>query len=168
MQRTHWSLAAVTLALVIGACSGSESLSPAPSTDLEGGAGGTHHGDAAIVTGPSTPPQVPPVVASFSLSGTVYGREAGPDTTQVVGVPNVQVTLVKIAGVTGDTLVPSVTVTSTSTDASGAYRVANLAPAYYRIDVTAPAGSPYTNGGSGIGPARQTEITLNISLARKP
>jgi len=166
MQRTHWSLATVTLALVIGACSGSESLSPAPSTDLEGG--GTHHGDTAIVTGPSTPRQVPPVVASFSLSGTVYGHEAGPDTTQVVGVPNAQLTLVKIAGVNGDTLVPSVTVTSTSADASGAYRVANLAPAYYRIDVTAPAGSPYANGGSGIGPARKTEITLNISLARKP
>lgn len=166
MRTTHWSLSIVTIAMVIGACSGSESLSPAPSTDLEGG--GTHRNDTAVVTGPSTPPQLPPVVASFSLSGIVYGHEAGLDTTQMTTVPNAQLTLVKIAGVNGDTLVPSVTVTSTSTDANGAYRVENLAPAYYRIDVAAPAGSPYANGGSGIGPARQTEITLNISLARKP
>ena len=167
MRRTHWSLAVVTIAMAIGACSGSESLSPAPSTDLQGG-GGTHSNDTAIVTGPSTPPQVPPVVASFSLSGIVYGHQAGPDTTQVVVVPNTQLTLVKIAGVNGDTLVPSVTVASTTTDANGSYRLGNLAPAYYRIDVTAPAGSPYANGVSGIGPARQTEIALNISLARKP
>lgn len=167
MRTTLWTLVAVTAAVIVGACSGSESLSPAPSTDLRGG-GGTHSGDTAIVSGPSKPPEVPPVVASFALSGTVFGHEAGPDTTQVSAVPNAQLTLVKIAGVNGDTLVPSITVTSTTTDARGTYRLENLAPAYYRIDVTAPAGSVFANGTSGIGPARQTEITLNISLARKP
>ena len=167
MRTTGWGLAAVTAAVIIGACSGGESLSPAPSTDLRGG-GGTHSGDTAVVSGPSTPPEVPPVVASFALSGNVFGHEVGPDTSQVVPVANAQLTLVKIAGVNGDTLVPSVTVTSTTTDARGSYRVENLAPAYYRIDVTAPAGSPFANGGSGIGPARQTEVTLNVSLARKP
>jgi hypothetical protein len=44
-------------------------------------------------------------------------------------MPNARVTLVKVAGVNGDTLVPSMTVTSTIIDASGGYRVENLAPA---------------------------------------
>jgi len=167
MRTTLWSLGAVTAAVIIGACSGSESVSPTPFTDLQGG-GGTHSGDTAVVSGPSKPPEVPPVVASFALSGTVFGHEAGLDTTQVSAVPDAQLTLVKIAGVNGDTLVPSVTIKSTTTDARGTYRLENLAPAYYRIDVAAPAGSPFANGVSGIGPARQTEITLNISLARKP
>src|SRR5690349_10765673 len=167
MRTTLWSLAVLAAVVIIAACSGSESLSPTPSTDLENG-GRTHSGDTAIVSGPSTPPGVPPVVASFALSGTVLGHEAGLDTTRVSPVPGAQLTLVKIAGVNGDTLVPSVTVTSTTTDARGVYRLENLAPAYYRVDVTAPAGSPFANGGSGIGPARETEITLNISLTRKP
>ena len=56
---------------------------------------------------------------------------------------------------------------TTTTDEHGAYRLENLAPAYYRIDVTAPAGSPYANATSGIGPARESEIKVYISLARK-
>ena len=167
MRKPFWSLAVLTAAVTIAACSGSESLSPAPSTDLENG-GRTHSGDTAIVSGPSTPPSVPPVVASFALSGTVLGHDAGLDTTRISPVAGAQLTLVEVAGLSGDTLVPSVTVTSTTTDARGVYRLENLAPAYYRIDVTPPAGSPFANGGSGIGPARQAEITLNISLARKP
>jgi hypothetical protein len=85
----------------------------------------------------------------------------------VVPVPNAGVTLVKIAGVDGDTLVPNVTITSAATDTAGKFRLENLAPAYYRIDVTAPAGSPYLDGVWGTGPARQSEVTVYIALRRK-
>ena len=164
MRKPIGVVAAVVVATTIFACSGSEPLKPAPS-DQHGGA---HGSDTAIVSGPSTPPPVQPVVSSFALSGTVFGHEPGPDTMHVVLVPNATLTLVKVAGVNGDTLVPSVTVASATTNAQGAYRLENLAPAYYRIDVTAPAGSRYANTTSGIGPARETEVRWSVSLPLKP
>jgi protocatechuate 3,4-dioxygenase beta subunit len=85
-----------------------------------------------------------------------------------VRVSGATITLVKVAGVNGDTLNPSITTATTTTDAQGAYRIDNLAPAYYRIDVVAPAGSPYENATSGIGPARETEVKVFVSLLRKP
>ena len=152
----------------VAACSGMESLSPGPTSDKQGG-GSSHGDDTAVVTGPSRPPTPPPdVVSSFALSGVISGHEAGADTTRIVPLANATVTLVNVGDVAGDTLNPSVTVASTTTDAQGAYRLANLAPAYYRVDVTAPAGSPYLDAVGGIGPARETEVKLSIALARKP
>jgi hypothetical protein len=168
LMRTYiLGTAAIAAAVIVVACSGGASLSPAPNTDLNGG-GASHRDDTTVVSGPTKPPQVPPVVSSFALSGTINGHEPGADTMKVVPVPNAGLTLVKVAGVNGDTLSPSVTVASTTTDAQGAYRLENLAPAYYRIDITAPAGSPYVNATSGIGPARESEVMLSVSLARKP
>jgi hypothetical protein len=161
------TIAAVTAAMVVAlaACSGSEPLSPAPTTDRQGG---TPSHDTAVVSGPTKPSSPPPVVASFALSGAVYGHEPGADTMQVVVVPNVRLTLVKVGEVTGDTLINSVTVASTTTDAQGAYRIENLPPAYYRVDVVPPVGSPDMNATSGVGPAREAEVKLYISLARVP
>jgi hypothetical protein len=85
-----------------------------------------------------------------------------------VRVSGATITLVKIATVDGDTLTPSVTTATTTTDAQGAYRIENLAPAYYNIAVTPPAGSPYATGTSGIGPAREVEVSVFVLLARKP
>ena len=151
----------------VAACSGMESLSPTPTGDKQGG-GSSHGDDTAVVTGPAKTPPPPDVVSSFALSGVISGHEPGADTTRIVPLANATVTLVKVGDVTGDTLMPSVTVASTTTDAEGAYHLANLAPAYYRVDVVPPADSPYLNGVGGIGPARQTEVKLSIALARKP
>jgi hypothetical protein len=159
------SLTVIVAAGMIAAACSADSLDPAPSPDLRTGNKGS---DTAIVSGPQTPPQVPPVVASFNLSGVVSGMEPGADTTRQSPLPNAGVTLVKVGTVEGDTLKPSVTVASTTTDANGAYRLENLPPAYYRIDYTAPAGSPFSDGSWGVGPARETEIRVNIALARKP
>jgi len=145
----------------IVACSASEGLSPAPNADSKGS-------DTAVVTTGSKPQTPPPVVSSFTLSGVVSGHEPGLDTTKVEPVANATVTLVKIADVDGDTLKPSVTVTSATTDGAGSFRIENLAPAYYRIDVTAPVGSAYLDGVWGIGPARQSEVSVYIALRRKP
>ena len=150
----------------VAACS-ADSLDPAPSTDART-TGAKRGSDTAITTGPQTPPQLPPVVSSFNLSGIVYAMEPGTDTTRQGPLPNARVTLVKMMTVTGDTLAPSETITSTTTDAQGAYRMENLAPAYYRIDFSAPAGSPFVDRAMAIGPARETEITVNIALERKP
>ena len=167
MRQTRAVLVLLVTAAV-AACSGMEPLSPAPTSDKQGGS--TSHGDdTAVVTGPSRPPTPPPdIVSSFALSGLISGHEPGPDTTRIVPLANATVTLVKVGEVTGDTLEPSVTVARTTTDAQGAYRIANLAPAYYRVDVTAPANSPYLDAVGGLGPAREAEMKLNIALARKP
>lgn len=165
-MRKTFAVVASTLVAALAACSGTDTLSPAPTADQHGG---STHADTTIVTGPQTPPPpLPPVVSSFALSGIVYGHESGPDTTKVVVVPNVSITLVKVGEVTGDTLKPSVTVATTTTDASGAYRIGNLTPAYYRVDVTPPAGSPFEGAIAGIGPAREPEVKLTISLWRTP
>lgn len=165
----HISLqhALLAAAVVIAACSGSETLGPGPSTSLNGGA--SRPNDTTVTSSPQNPPAPPPpIVSSFNLSGAIAGRVSGADTMQTVPVAGATVTLVKIAGVDGDTLKPSITTASTTTDAQGAYRIENLAPAYYRIDVGAPAGSPYVNATSGIGPARETEIKVFVTLGRAP
>jgi|GEM_PF-5019783 hypothetical protein len=166
-MRQHRAFLVLLVTAAVAACSGVESLSPAPTSDKQGG-GSSHGDDTAVVTGPSKPPPPPDVVSSFALSGVISGHEPGADTTRIVPVANATVTLVKVGEVNGDTLNPSVTVASTTTDAVGAYRLANLAAAYYRVDVTAPANSPYQNAVGGVGPARETEVKLSIALARKP
>lgn len=166
MRHPLLQLAILAAAVVIAACSGTETLAPGPSTSLNGGT--SHPNDTTVTTGPQNPPSPAPVVASFNLSGAVFGHEAGTDTMHTVPVAGATITLVKVGSVNGDTLNPSVTTATAITDAQGAYRIENLAPAYYRIDVTAPAGSPYENATSGIGPARETEIKVFVSLLRKP
>jgi len=167
-MRQQRAVLVLLVTAAVAACSGMESLSPGPTSDKQGG-GSSHGDDTAVVTGPSRPPTPPPdIVPSFALSGVISGHEPGTDTTRIVPLANATVTLVKVGDVTGDTLMPSVTVASTTTDAQGAYRLANLAPAYYRVDVSAPTGSPYLDAVGGIGPARETEVTLSIALARKP
>lgn len=167
-MRSHsLQLALFTAALTMVACSGTETLSPGPSTSLGGGS--SHGNDTTVHTGPQNPPSPPPpVVASFNLSGVISGHEPGADTMNVAPVAGATITLVKVATVDGDTLKPSVTTATTVSDAQGAYRLESLAPAYYRIDVTAPAGSPYENATSAIGPARQTEVKVFVSLSRTP
>lgn len=165
MRTNRVVFAIISLGVMMVGCSG-DGLSPAPGMDKQFG-GSTHGSDTAVVSGPKQQPEVPPVVSSFALSGVVSGRDVGTDTSRVSPVSHAAITLVKVGSVTGDTLSPSVTVGSTTTDAQGAYRFENLAPAYYRVDVVAPAGSPFANATSGIGPARQTEVTLNVTLERK-
>ena len=165
MMKLRSFMTIVASTTIVAACS-ADSLDPAPSPDLRTGTKGS---DTAIVSpGPGTPQPLPPVVSSFNLSGVVSGMDAGTDTTKQSPLPNAGVTLVKVAGVDGDTLKPSVTVAHTTTDAGGAYRLENLPPAYYRIDYSAPAGSPFSDRSWGTGPARATEITINIALQRKP
>jgi hypothetical protein len=158
-------LTVAAIAVAAAAACSAGSLDPAPSTDVQT-TGAKHGTDTAITTGPQTPPQLPPVVSSFNLSGLVSGMEPGTDTTRQVPLPNATVTLVKMMTVTGDTLVPSVTITSTTTDAQGAYRIENLSPAYYRIDFKAPGGSPFVDRSMAIGPARETEIKVSVGLER--
>lgn len=146
------------------ACSGTEKLSSAPTDKV-----GAHAGpDTTIVTNPPTPSVPAPVLASFALSGLITGHDVGVDTSKVTPLPNAKVTLVKVASVDGDTLNPSVTVTSATTDAAGKFRLENVPSAYYRIDVTAPEGSPFLNGTGGVGPARESEVAVSIALRRKP
>ena len=159
-------LSSVAAAAILAGCSAG-GLDPAPSTDVHT-TGSGKGSDTAITTGPQTTPQLPPVVASFALSGTVQGMEPGADTTKQDPLPNAAVKLVKTMTVEGDTIAPSITVATTTTDAQGKYRLENLPPAYYRIEFSAPPGSPFADGAWAIGPARQTEIVVNVALARKP
>ena len=165
MRQHARHLAAFAALVAFAACSGSETLSPGPSTSLNGGS--NHGNDTTVNTGPQNPlPPPPPIVASFNLSGAISGRVPGADTMQTTPVAGATITLVQVGSVNGDTLNPSITTATTTTDAQGAYRVEQLAPAYYRIDITAPAGSPYENATSGIGPARETEVKVFVTLRK--
>ena len=159
-------LSSLAGAAMFAGCSAS-GLDPSPSTDVKT-SGSNKSGDTTVTTSPPTQPPVPPVVSSFTLSGVVFGMEPGSDTSRRAPAPNVRVTLVKTMTVAGDTLTPSVTVATTIADANGAYRLENLAPAYYRIEFSPPAGSPFTDGAWAIGPAREAEIVINVTLARRP
>jgi hypothetical protein len=52
-------------------------------------------------------------------------------------------------------------------DANGEFIFANLASAYYRLDVTAPAGGPYVDGSVSIAPPWATQIRIHVVLHRK-
>lgn len=138
-----------------------------PGGDRSLGGGSTAGKDTSVVTSPPGTTNPQPIVSPFTLLGSVVGHQTGTDTTQVVPVGGAGVTLVKIAEVNGDTLNPSVTVTTAVTAADGSFRLENLPAAYYRVDVRAPAGTPFGDGAGATGPARSAEVTMQIALPRR-
>jgi hypothetical protein len=152
------ALASVAVAAFL-ACSG-DGFAPLATDD-------SAHVDTATVGGPMPKPPVTPPVASFTLNGTVVGHEPGLDTMKVVAVPGAGVTLVRVADVDGDTLKPSVVVTTTTTDTQGHFRLENLPAAYYRVDVRAPEDSPFADGGWGVSLPTKSEVSIVIALQRR-
>ena len=167
-MRLHGSRFMVIAGIVAGIAACSSDFGASPDDSTSAGGSGAPRVDTATVGGPSQPPPPPPdLVASFTLIGVVSGHQLGPDTTKVVAVADAAVTLVKFGEANGDTLKPSAVVATATTDAQGGFRMENLPPAYYRVDVKAPAGSPFGDGAWGVGPARQSEVRVYVALPRR-
>jgi hypothetical protein len=94
------------------------------------------------------------------------GVESGTDTTRTVRIPAATARLYRVKAVDGSAVAETL-VGSAVADANGEFIFANLASAYYRLDVTAPAGGPYVDGSVTIAPPWGTQIRIHVVLHRK-
>ena len=117
--------------------------------------------------GPDTAMSPPPALpASFTLNGVAAGVLSGTDTTQTVRVPGVTARLYRVRAADGSAVVETLA-GSAIADANGEFVFADVASAYYRIDVTAPDGGPYVDGSVSIPPPWATQIRVHVVLHRK-
>lgn len=108
----------------------------------------------------------PPLPASFALTGVAVGVVTGSDTTRTVPVPAVTARLYRVRAADGSAVAETL-VGSAVADANGEFVFSDVASAYYRIDVAAPAGGPYVDGSVSIPPPWATQIRVHVVLHRK-
>src|SRR5262245_19717463 len=151
------TLAAVTTAV---ACSDSSSFEPGPARfsgihgDSSGGGGGGGGGSGSGQGGNGhTPPPdttlTPPVGWPRSIQGLVQGVTITPgtqDSLRAVPIANATLTLFQLQASGPQQFA------TTTTDAQGAFRFADLPEAQYSARVTPRAGSPYREVTLGITP----------------
>ena len=173
---------AITLGVTVG-CRESAPIAPREALDIRdpsGADGGATDDDSSSTSQPTSPtapvdpapgPDTaisppPPRPASFTVTGAVVGVESGTDTTRTVRVPGTTARLYRVRTADGSAVAATL-VGSTVADANGEFSFANLASAYYRLDVTAPAGGPYVDGSVSIAPPWGTQIRIHVVLHRK-
>jgi hypothetical protein len=128
------------------------------------------HSDSMPVTVIPTPPPPPPPappVAEFNMTVVAIGGIPGTDTTHKEVVAGATVTLMRIGGISGDSLPTPVNAGSAVTDANGEARFTKLAGGSYSIRVTPPVSSAFAETLTGIGPPRLSDFSVNILLLRK-
>jgi hypothetical protein len=147
-----------------------------------GGAGSTGDGGGSDSSGapqptsptaPATPGPgqdtalAPPTfAASFTLNGVVLGAEAGADTTRTIPLAGVTARIYRVRAADGGAA-PETLIGTTASDANGRFVFRDLASAYYRLDVEAPAGGPYADASRPIAPPWSSEIGVHVVLLRK-
>jgi hypothetical protein len=180
--------AALTLATATGGCRDSTAAAPQEALDNwagtngdEGSAGGNGgnsdsssteqppntHTPADPAPAPDTvasPPPAPP--ASFTLTGVALGAESGIDTVRTVPLAGVTARIYRVQAADGSSVAESLVGTAT-TDANGRFAFRDLASAFYRLDVVAPAAGPYVDASRLIAPPWSTAIVVHIVLPRK-
>jgi hypothetical protein len=112
------------------------------------------------------PPQNPPTVERFTLTGGVRTLEQGADTVHAVVVPNVVVVLYKLVPTAGDTVGAPVEVARTTSDANGDFSFGTLASATYRIVATAPD-AQHADGVITLPPPTSEHVHVFITLPAK-
>ena len=108
----------------------------------------------------------PPRPASFTVTGVAVGVESGTDTTRTVRIPAATARLYRVKAADGSAESETLVGTAVA-DANGEFVFANLASAYYRLEVEAPAGGPYVDGSVSIAPPWSTQIRIHVVLHRK-
>jgi hypothetical protein len=131
----------------------SEPTSPTAPVDPAPGA------DTAI-----SPP--PPRPESFTLTGVAVGVEVGTDTTRTVPLPGVTARLYRVKTADGSAITETL-VASATANQDGVFLFADLASAYYRLDVTAQPGGAYVDGSVSIAPPWSAQIRVHVVLHRK-
>jgi hypothetical protein len=121
-----------------------------------------------IIQGPPPPP--PPTqtapVAEFNMTVVAFGRIPGTDTSHTERVSGSTITLSRVGGVSGDTLSTPQAAGSAVADANGEAKFTKLAGGSYTIKIVPPAGSAYLATQTGIGPPRQSDITVHVTMQR--
>jgi hypothetical protein len=133
------------------------------------------HTDSATVTVTPAPPPPPPPnpptpvqgVAEFNMTVVAMGAISGTDTTHTERIAGASVTLMRIGGVSGDSLATPVSAGSAVTNANGEARFTRLAGGSYTIRVTPPASSAYAETLTGIGAPTLNDISVHVTLRRK-
>jgi hypothetical protein len=128
------------------------------------------HADSATVTvipAPPPPPPPPGPVAEFNMTVVAMGAIPGTDTSRTERIAGATVTLMRIGGISGDTLTTPVNAGSAVTDANGEARFIKLVGGSYSIRVTPPATSAFAETLTGIGPPTLNDITVHVTLQRK-
>jgi hypothetical protein len=176
-------LLVVALGAATTACRDAAPAAPHEALDIRdpsGTDGATSNDDSSSTSQPTSPTAPvdpgprpdsavsppPPLAASFTLTGVALGVESGTDTTRTVAVAGVPARLYRIRAADGSAVAETL-VASTNADASGEFTFAEVASAYYRVDVAAPAGGPYVDGSVSIAPPWATQIRVNVVLHRK-
>ena len=129
--------------------------------------GYTDSATVTVVPAPPPPPPPPGPVAEFNMTVVAMGAIPGTDTSRTERIAGATVTLMRIGGISGDTLTPPVSAGSAVTDANGEARFTKLTGGSYSIRVTPPASSAYAETLTGIGPPRLNDISVFVTLQLK-
>jgi hypothetical protein len=114
---------------------------------------------------------IPPdttIVRAFDLVVTVVGADPSGDTLQTVRLSGARVTLSRFASLPDSGSVPDAVISTRRTGRDGQVVFHRLQPAWYRVDVEPPAGSPYLPGSALVAPARSTSVSVQVLLSRAP
>jgi hypothetical protein len=122
-----------------------------------------------VVPAPSGPtqPTTPAPVSSFNLKVVALGAIAGADTSSAERMTGATVTVLRIGGISGDTLATPETVGTATTDANGEAKFTQLPGGFYTIRVAPPSGSAYAAAQTSIAPPRYDNIFVTVTM-RKP
>jgi hypothetical protein len=129
--------------------------------------GFTDSATVTVIPAPPPPPPPPGPVAEFNMTVVAIGPIPGTDTSQTERVAGATVTLMRIGGISGDTLTTPVDAGSAITNANGEARFFQLVGGSYSIRVTPPATSAYAETLTGIGPPTLNDISVYVTLRRK-
>jgi hypothetical protein len=122
--------------------------------------------DSATIP-PDSTPSTPPVTASVDVRVHVKGALPGTDTTNVENVAGAKVTLTRVVGTHGDTLLASEAVGTSVTDSNGMASFPGITAGSYTVQIDPPSGSPYNALSGGFGPITTNDAVLTFTLLRK-
>jgi hypothetical protein len=126
---------------------------------------------AATVTVVRDDPNLPPVIDKFTVHGSVIGVPASGDTTlaqwAATPIAGATVKVYQYATAKGDTLATPVLYATVTSDAEGKFTLPDVPSAYYTVQGTPPAGSPWQNGTTSFGPQRGPSVYISVPLRAK-
>lgn len=114
---------------------------------------------------------VPPdtaTVRTFALVVTVVGADSSGDTTQTARVAGARVTLYRFASLPDSASQPNGVIRGRRTNQEGRVIYSRLRPAWYRVVVEPPVGSPYGPGSALVAPATSERVPVQVLLPRAP
>jgi hypothetical protein len=128
--------------------------------------GATAAATVVVTAAPPPPAPIPPPLAEFSMKVVALGRIPAADTTKAERIAGATVKLLRVGGVTGDTLKTPIDAGNAVTNANGEVSFSKLAGGSYEVRIAPPASSGYQAGFVGFGPPRMDNFTINVSLVK--